>query len=147
MSSLSSTINWPTNCCTHTHAQTVRVGERKGAKKKKTRSKGRTCLLVTLLVLWPFCSFLSAPMQASQSLRRRRFLRCVVCYTILRLTVTSPPTPQQQIVIARQQAQERRRQHRLCRHTPIFEHCALSVAAAAPHDYFYNTLSLTRSPR
>lgn len=54
---------------THTHTRARREWE---SGKRKRESERRTCLLVTLLVLRPFRSFLSAPMQASQSLRRRR---------------------------------------------------------------------------
>lgn len=85
VSSLSSTINWPTNCCAHTHAHTDSQRENEG----KQQQKANLRLLVTLLVLRPFRSCLSAPMQASRrSCCRSRSrclrcagLRCVVCYT------------------------------------------------------------------
>lgn len=126
---------------THTHIQIARERENKG----KQQQKANLRLLVTLLVLRPFRSCLSAPMQASRrSCRRRRSrsrclrcagLRCAALYAIQILCLTVTSTGQQN-VIARQQAaatstatsSAAASEHcfSLCRHTPIFEHCALS---------------------
>lgn len=138
---------------THTHAQKererVRQAERENEGKQQKKAKLR--LLVTLLVLRPFRSCLSAPMQASlRCCRRSRCQRCAglrcaaLCCMLYKFCVFNCDVDGSKTsLLGNKQRQQRRcprRQRRSIVSVSVGIHPFSSIALS-PHDYFYNTLT------